>query len=125
MLDITVLMDTKVGRPAGILNDLAKSGIEIIAACLFPRLGGRVAHAVINNEDIDRVKEIIEQANATLADVRDCVVVEAGYEGGSAAIAAKVAEAGITVNVAYFGLRGEMILATADIAGTKEVLGLS
>jgi hypothetical protein len=60
----------------------------------------------------------------TLASPRECVVVPAGYEGGIASISRKVSDAGVTVNVSYFGAGGEVILSTSDLATARTALGL-
>lgn len=124
MRDLTILMDTTQGRPARLLADLADAGIRVYAGCLFPRLEGRVAHVAVDDEDVDGAREVVTGLGATLGDVRDCVVVPPGYEGGAAGIAAKVAEAGVTVHVAYFGSRGEVILGSTELEATRQALGI-
>lgn len=40
-------MEMKVGPLAEMLEAAAKQGITIAAGCVFPRLGGRVAHVAV------------------------------------------------------------------------------
>lgn len=124
MRDLTILMDTTQGKPAKLLTDLAEAGVNVYAGCLFPRLEGRVAHIAVADEDVDRVKSAALGLGATVGDVRECVVVPHDYPGGPAEIAAKVGAAGVTVQVAYFGTRGEAILATTELKQTRQALGL-
>ena len=124
MRDLTILMDLEVGRPAAIIADATSKDVRIYASCLFPRLGGRVAHAAVRKEDVGAMKKIVEAHGGMVADERECVIVPADHPGGYEAVSQAVAAADIMVNVAYFGTRGELILGTADVAGAKKAIGL-
>lgn len=124
MRDVTILMDTTQGKPAHLLTDLAEAGVRVHAGCLFPRIEGRVAHIAVADEDVEQVTRAAAKLGATVGDVRDCVVVPHDYDGGAPEVAAKVGKAGVTVHVAYFGARGEIILATSEIEEAREALGL-
>jgi hypothetical protein len=123
--DLTILMDTKQGRPAEMLEDLVGRHVRIVAACLFPRLGGRVAHVAVDEPDVETVREVVTAHGGTVADERDCIVVPPGRPGGAPAAARTVADAGITAFVVYFGGEGEMVLSTNDPQATAQVLGLA
>ncbi len=124
MRDLTILMDDVVGRPAAMLSAAASAGIEIEAACLFPRLGGRVAHIAVSPDQVTAIKTVVEEHGGVVADDRECVVVPADREGGPAGVAEVMSEAGIAVLVSYFGRSGEMVLATTDVAAARAALGL-
>jgi len=124
VIDVTILMDTKVGRPADMLEAAAAEGVEIKAGCLFPRVEGRVAHVAVRSGDVEILRRAVAAHGGTVADERECVVVPAGYEGGVAAISRKVSDAGVTVNVSYFGAEGEVILSTSDLDTARAALGL-
>lgn len=124
MRDLTILMDLELGRPADMLAEAAEQGIPVIAGCVFPRLGGRVAHFTVRESDVARLKTVVQGHGGVVADERECVVVPGDYPGGAVGASRAVADAGIMVNVGYFGTKGEVILATPDIAGTKAALGL-
>ena len=124
MRDLTIMMDMEVGRPAAMLKDLQDHDHTISAGCLFPRLGGRVAHVAVPDEDVEEVTSIIRSHGGVVADDRPCVVVPADHEGGPVAAASAVAEAGVAVQIAYFGARGEVVMATADIDTALTALGL-
>lgn len=122
MIDLTILMDTTLGRPADILEAIAAEGIEIAAGCLFPRLGGRVAHVGVEAKDVAAVSRVAAAHGATVADQRECVVVPAGFPGGAAAVSRAVADAGIMVNVSYYGARGELVISSSDIPAAKAAI---
>lgn len=124
MRDITILMDTTQGRPARLLADLTEAGVRIEAGCLFPRLEGRVAHLTVGDDQVETARTVAAALGATLADDRECVVVPADYPGGLNEIAARVADVGVTVQVAYFGSRGQIILATTELDKARQALAL-
>lgn len=125
MMDLVVLLDARVGRPAELFELVTGAGVEIVASCLFPRLGGRVAHIAVKDEDFEVVEDLIRDRLGGVADKRPCVVVPPGYPGGMAAVARKIAEAEIVVSVSYHGDEGQLVLATSDGARTRDVLGLA
>jgi len=94
MRDLTIFMDLEQGRPADIAEGLAAKGVPLFAH------------------------------GATVARDREGVVVPAGYPGGVVAVARKVADAGATVNVAYLGGTGDLVLSTTDISIIRLALGL-
>ncbi len=124
MIDLTILMDTVLGRPADMLEAAAARGVDVTAGCLFPRLGGRVAHVAVKPEEVAVVQEVVAEHGGAVADERECVVVPADYPGGAAAVSRALATAGIMVNIAYFGARGEVIIGSSDVAGTRAALGM-
>jgi hypothetical protein len=122
--DLTILMDMKVGRPAEMLVTAAEQGITIAAGCVFPRLGGRVAHVAVRDDDVEKITAIVEAGGGVVADIRDCVVVPPDFPGGLPAAATKVANAGHLVNVSYFGAQGEVIMASPDPVALRQALDL-
>ena len=124
MRDLTILMDLVVGRPAQMLAGAAAEHITISAGCLFPRLGRRVAHVAVDPTDVATVTAIVERYGGIVADDRECLVIPADFPGGLVAASTKLAEAGIMVNVSYFGARGQIVMATTDVEGTRAALGL-
>ncbi|HEX6946550.1 MAG TPA: hypothetical protein VF246_04290 [Acidimicrobiia bacterium] len=124
MRDITILMDTTQGRPARLLEALFGRGVNVDAGCLFPRTESRVMHIAVEDEDVEKVHEVAAELGVAVADDRECVVVPPGFPGGVAAIGSRVAEAGVTVNLAYFGASGQVVLSTTQLDKTREALGL-
>ncbi len=124
MRDITILMDTTQGRPARFLEALFGRGVNVDAGCLFARTEGRVMHVAVEDHEVPVVHEVAVEQGATVADDRECVVVPPGFPGGVAAIGTRVAEAGVTINLAYFGASGQVVLSTTQLDKTREALGL-
>lgn len=124
MRDLTVLIDMEAGRTADLLEEAAAAGIRLIAGCVFPRLGGRVAHLAVRDDDVAAFTDIVERLGATVADDRECVLVPSGFPGGPAGAVRAVSEAGVVVNLAYLGVRGELVMATSDTSAASRALGL-
>ncbi|HEY5650610.1 MAG TPA: hypothetical protein VIW46_04115 [Acidimicrobiia bacterium] len=124
MMDVVVLLDGKIGRSAELFDILSEAAVDVRASCVFPRLGGRVAHIAVDVEAYDAVEDLLTERLGGVADQRPCIVVPPGYPGGIAEIARKIADAQIVVSVSYYGERGELVLATSDGERTREVLGL-
>lgn len=124
MMDVVVLLDGKIGRSAELFDLLDDAGIDVKASCVFPRLGGRVAHFAVEHAQYDAVEDLLTDRLGGVADQRPCIVVPPDYPGGMQSVARKVAEAHIVMSVSYYGENGELVLATSDGAKTREVLGL-
>jgi hypothetical protein len=124
MMDVVVLLDGKIGRSAELFDLLENAGIDVKASCIFPRLGGRVAHIAVEHEQYDAVEDLLTEKLGGVADQRPCIVVPPDYPGGMGAVAEKVSDAQIVMSVSYYGEHGELVLATSDSARTREVLGL-
>jgi hypothetical protein len=124
MMDVVVLLDGKIGRSAELFDLLEEGGIDVKASCVFPRLGGRVAHIAVEHEQYDAVEDLLTDRMGGVADQRPCIVVPPDYPGGMAAVARKIAAAQIVVSVSYFGEHGELVLATSDGEKTRLVLGM-
>lgn len=124
MRDLTVLMDLVVGRPAAMLEDAANENVTVQAACLFPRLGGRVGHLAVEDADVEKATAIASRHGGMVVDERECVVVPPDYPGGTAGASRAIADAGILVNVSYYGPSGHLIIGTSDVVATRAALGL-
>lgn len=124
MMDVVILLDGKIGRSAELFDLLAEGGIDVKASCLFPRLGGRVAHVAVEHEQYDALEDLLTDKLGGVADQRPCIVVPPNYPGGMAAVADKIADAHIVMSVSYYGENGELVLATSDSDRTREVLSL-
>lgn len=124
MMDVVVLLDGKIGRAAELFDLLDGAGIDVKASCVFPRLGGRVAHIAVEHQQYDAVEDLLTDRLGGVADQRPCIVVPPDYPGGLGAISRKIAEAHIVMSVSYYGEHGELVLATSDSAKTREILGL-
>ena len=124
MKDLTVLMDLVVGRPAAMLEDAANEHVEIVAACLCPRLGGRVGHLAVDDGDVEKATSIVARHGGVVVDERECVVVSPNFPGGAAAASRAIADADILVNISYYGPSGDLVIGTPDVDATRAALGL-
>ena len=111
MKDLTIALGTRHGLPAELLEALAARGVDVVGGCLFPRIEGRVAHVAIPDDQVDAATDVVVAKGAAVLDVRE--------------LARKVADAGASVYIAYFGASGEIVLGTSDLDTAREALGLT
>lgn len=81
-------------------------------------------HLTVSDDAVEKVRDATASVGGTVADDRECVVVPPGHGEGLADTASKVAATGATVQVAYFGREGQIILATNELEETRETLSL-
>ena len=124
MKDLTIAMGTRHGLPAELLEALSARGVEVAAGCLFPRIEGRVAHIAVPADQVDAATDVVVAKGAAVLDVRDVVVVPRDRRPSPAELARKVADAGASVYIAYFGADGEIVLGTSDLEKARQALGL-
>jgi hypothetical protein len=123
MRDLALLLDTKPGTVATILERLAEAGIPPIAGCFFPRLEGRIAHVAFEDDLTEKAREVVVDSGHTVLDERDVLVVDATGLGLSG-VARKLADAGVGVYVAYFSPDGRVVIGTQDVELARSVLGV-
>ncbi|HEX2368036.1 MAG TPA: hypothetical protein VHM94_02260 [Acidimicrobiia bacterium] len=122
MRDLALLLDTKPGTVASLLERLASAGIPPVAGCFFPRLEGRIAHVAFDDHLAEQAREVIIDSGYTVLDERDVLIVDA--MAGLSGVARKLADAGVGVYVAYFSPDGRAVIGTQDVERAKSVLGI-
>ena len=123
MRDLALLIDTRPGTVATLLERLAEAGIPPVAGCFFPRLEGRIAHVAFDDDLAEQAREVIIDSGHTVLDERDVLIVDAS-EQGLAGVARRLADAGVGVYIAYFSPDGMAIIGTQDVELAKNVLGI-
>ena len=125
MRDLTIIMDHTRGRPANLLEAIAARGVTVQAGCLFSRIDERVAHVAVDDGEVAAVRAAATETGCVLADERECAFVPPGFEGGVAAMARRIADAGGTVTVAYYAENGGVVMSTTDPALATKLFGES
>ena len=123
MRDLALLIDTRPGTVATLLERLAEAGIPPVAGCFFPRLEGRIAHVAFDDDLAEQAREVIIDSGHTVLDERDVLIVDASEQGLSG-VARRLADAGVGVYVAYFSPDGRAVIGTQDVELAKNVLGI-
>ncbi len=123
MRDLALLIDTRPGTVAALLERLAEAGIPPVAGCFFPRLEGRIAHVAFDDDLADQAREVIIDSGHTVLDERDVLIIDASEQGLSG-VARRLADAGVGVYIAYFSPDGRAVIGTQDVELAKNVLGI-
>jgi hypothetical protein len=118
--DITVLMENRPGALADVAEALGKAGINIDGMCGFVSAGQGVIHLLVHDPRAAR------RALSGLCDIRDereVLVVELEDRPGAlGAVARRMAEAGINVELGYLGAATRLVLAVSDIEKARAAL---
>lgn len=118
--DITVLMENRPGALADIAEALGKAGINIDGMCGFVSAGQGVGHFLVQDPGAAR------RALSGLCDIGDeREVVVLGIEnrpGALGAVARRLAEAGVNVELGYLTAASQIVLAVSDIEKARAAL---
>ena len=122
--DLTVVLDDRAGQLAHMGEALGDAGVNIEGFSATTHDGIGVVHVLVDNA-------MVAQNALILADIKvegeaDAVVIdltdEADKPGTLGRVAAKVANAGINVSVAYLGMHDRAVLVTSDNEKAREAL---
>ena len=122
--DLTVVLDDRAGQLAHMGEALGDAGVNIEGFSATTHDGIGVVHVLVENA-------MVAQNALILADIKvegeaDAVVIdltdESDKPGTLGRVAAKVANAGINVSVAYLGMHDRAVLVTSDNEKAREAL---
>jgi hypothetical protein len=107
--DLTVALEERVGTLAELGEALGNAGVNIDGACGFPTEGRAVLHILV--EDGEAARMAIEAAGMKVSDERDVVLFEGSDKPGElGAIARRMADAGVNIDLVYLSARGQLVL---------------
>lgn len=125
MKDMTIVMADKQGLPADLLGGLREAGVQLTAACIFPRIEGLVAHMTLPDEQVEAARKVVTGLGSSVLDVREVLVIPPEQRPPAAQLAKQLRDAEVSVYISYFGARGELILGTSHLAKARETLGIT
>jgi hypothetical protein len=120
--DLTVVLDDHPGKLADIGEATGKAGINIDGICAVTGDGKGFIHLLV--EDAEKARTALEDAGVDVADERDAVVVDLHDKPGVLGeIARDLAEAGVSVDVAYTIFSGvRLVIVTEDTEKARAAL---
>ena len=120
--DLTVVLDDHPGKLADIGEATGKAGINIDGICAVTGDGKGFIHLLV--EDAERARTALEDAGVDVADEREAVVVDLHDKPGVLGeIARDLAEAGVSVDVAYTIFSGvRLVIVTEDTEKARAAL---
>jgi hypothetical protein len=120
--DLRVEAEDSPGQLAAIGGELGKAGINIDGFCAAVAGGRGVVHLLV--EDAGGARQALEGAGYSVAAEKEALVLSSvedrpGYLGE---MSARLAEAGVNIEVAYLGTGTRLVLAVDDLDAAQRAL---
>src|SRR6266540_1480616 len=114
MKDLTVIMDDQPGKLADLGEATGRAGVNIEGLCAMVGDGKGFIHILV--EDEEATKKALADAGIEVADEREAVIVDLHDKPGAMGeIARDLAEAGVSIDVAYTIFSGvRLVIVTED-----------
>ncbi len=125
MKDLTVIMEDRPGKLAELGEATGKAGVNIEGLCAMVGDGKGFIHLLVQDEDT--AKMALDAAGIEVADEREAVVVDLHNKPGAMGeIARDLADAGVSVEVAYTIFSGvRLVIITEDTEKARAALDLN
>jgi hypothetical protein len=113
MKDMTVILEDRPGALADLGDATGGAGINIEGMCAVTGEGKGEIHVLV--DDVDRTREALEFGGMEVTGERDVLVVDVEDRPGTmAAVARKLGDAGVNVELAYTTFGGVKIVLGVD-----------
>jgi hypothetical protein len=125
MKDLTVIMDDQPGKLADLGEATGREGINIAGLCAMVGDGKGFIHILV--EDAAATRGALEAAGIGVADEREAVIIDLHDKPGAMGeIARDLADAGVSVDVAYTIFSGvRLVIVTEDTEKARAALDLN
>lgn len=118
--DLTVELEDRPGTLADLSEALGSAGVNIDGGGGFSVGGRGIMHILV--EDAAAARTAIEGARLTVSDERDVILMEIMDEPGElGAIARRMADAGVNIDLVYLTARGQLVLGVDDLEKARSV----
>jgi hypothetical protein len=120
--DLTVVMRDQPGELARLGEVAAAAGIHLQGLAAFTGDGRGFVHVLIDDGEVDAVKQALKAEKIGVADTREVIVADVG-QGGLVDVMAALADANVNVDLAYTALGGsKVVIATDDVFNARDAL---
>src|SRR2546426_4331089 len=123
--DLTVSLEDRPGTLADLGEALGKAGVNIEGLCAITHEGRGIIHVLV--EDVAGARMALESAGIKVEGETDVILTDLGGQnkpGTLGAMARKVADAGVNVNLVYLAMGNRGVTATSDNAKARKALGV-
>lgn len=111
---------------AEIWETLGSVGIQMEAACTFPRLEGRIIHVVLTDEKADVGSDTLREKGFLPLDRREVLIVDIVPQPGEMGhIARKIADAGAKLYIMYMASDNRVVIGASDLVAAARALGVA
>jgi hypothetical protein len=112
--DLAVELEDRPGTLADLGETLGNAGINIDGGCGFPVGGRATIHILV--EDAGAARTAIEGAGLSVVDERDVLLLDVTDKPGElGAIARRMADAGVNIDLVYLSARGQLVLGVDNL----------
>lgn len=124
MQNIVVMLQDEPGTLAKVGETLGAAGVNIHGMCGFPDPPGGTLHLLV--EDATTAQQALGDADASVRDVRDVLVVDCADQPGTMGeVTRKLADAGVDVDLIYQATGERLVIGTRDgFERAQKALGL-
>lgn len=125
-MDLTVSLEDRPGELARLGEALGNAGVNIEGLCAATAGGRGVVHLLV--EDAAGARAAIEAAGMRVEAEAEPIMADMSADvdrpGTAGAMARKVAEAGVNIQVVYLATRNRGVMVTSDNAAARAALGM-
>jgi hypothetical protein len=123
MQDLTIVVSEETGTLAEVWEAMAGAGINVEAGCVFPRTEGRVIHAVVADEDLERAMEALARAGHPPFDHSEVLLISFDDQPGVLLdITHRVRRAGARIDTLYLATNNRLVIGATDLAAVRRAL---
>jgi hypothetical protein len=112
--DLTVELEDRPGTLADVGEALGNAGVNIDGGCGAAAGGRADFHFLV--EDATGARKAIEGAGLSVKDERDVIILDVTDKPGElGAIARRMADAGVNIDLVYLTARGQLVLGVDNL----------
>jgi hypothetical protein len=122
--DLTVVMQDQPGELARVAEVAVSAGVHLRGLAAFTGDGRGFVHALVDDGDVETVRQALKQAKIGVADQQEVLVVDFDHRpGGLVDVMLALAEASVNVELAYTASGGsKVVIATDNLNGARDAL---
>ena len=120
MKDLTIILVNRPGTLADALEALGRAGVNIEGTCCFLAGSEGILHVLV--EDAATAHAALEAAGLTVHAERDVAILDPlpNRPGTGGAVARRIADQGVNVDLLYLTVDGRPVLGGEDVAAIKQ-----
>ncbi len=119
--DFTVSLYHRPGTLAAASAALGHAGIDIVGACAFVCDGQGVYHLLVS--DAERSRRALIDADFDVLAERQVMLTPVEHRPGAAAeVLARIAGLGISIDLLYLTMDGQLVIGADDLEGIRQAL---
>jgi hypothetical protein len=112
--DLTIELEDRPGTLADLGEALGNAGVNIDGGCGFPSGGRGILHLLV--DDASGAAQAIQGAGLKVTAERDVIVLDVTDKPGElGAIARRMADANVNIDLVYLTARGQLVLGVDDL----------